>query len=146
MADHAGPVAAAMRAYGVNAQVLPESDERSMALSRDVTNGKECLPFRDTLGVFLRMAEDGSLPRGGRALMAGSFGPCRLGKYAQEQQSILDKRGIDLEVMTTVSNNAYSDLGLGPRFELLAWRGVVAVDFLERLLWSTRPYERQAGA
>jgi predicted CoA-substrate-specific enzyme activase len=145
MTDHAEVVAAAMRAFGVNAQLLPESDERSMALSRDVTNGKECLPFRDTLGVFLRMAEDGLVPRGARALMAGSYGPCRLGKYAQEQQKILDERGIDLEVMTTVSNNAYSDLGLGPRFELLAWQGVLAADHLQKLLWSTRPYERRPG-
>ncbi|MGE5618020.1 MAG: acyl-CoA dehydratase activase [Sphingomonadaceae bacterium] len=145
MADHAEVVAAAMRSFGVNATVLPPSDERSMALSRDVTNGKECLPFRDTLGVFLRMAEEGSLPKGARALMAGSFGPCRLGKYAQEQQKILDERGIELEIMTTVSNNAYSDLGLGPRFELAAWQGIVATDHLQRLLWSTRPYERQDG-
>lgn len=145
MADHAEVVAAAMRSFGVNAQVLPESDERSMALSRDVTNGKECLPFRDSLGVFLRMAEDGLLPRKARALMAGSFGPCRLGKYAQEQQKILDERGIELEVMTTISNNAYSDLGLGTKFELLAWEAIVATDLLQRLLWMTRPYEGQAG-
>jgi len=145
MADHAEVVAASMRSFGVNAMVLPESDERSMALSRDVTNGKECLPFRDTLGVFLRMAEEGSIPRGARALMAGSFGPCRLGKYAQEQQKILDDHGIDLEIMTTVSNNAYSDLGLGARFELLAWQGVLAVDYLQKLLWATRPYETQVG-
>jgi predicted CoA-substrate-specific enzyme activase len=145
MADHAEIVAAAMRAFGVNARVLPESDETSMTLSRDVTNGKECLPFRDTLGVFLRMAQEGSLAKGTRALMAGSFGPCRLGKYAQEQQKILDERGIDLEVMTTVSNNAYSDLGLSSRFELLAWQGIVATDHLQRLLWMTRPYERHTG-
>jgi predicted CoA-substrate-specific enzyme activase len=145
MSDHAEVMAAAMRAQGVHAQVLPASDERSLSLSRDVTNGKECLPFRDTLGVFLRMAEDGTMPRRARALMAGSFGPCRLGKYAQEQQKILDDRGIDLEVMTTVSNNAYSDLGLGTSFELTAWQGVVATDFLQRLLWAIRPYEKHPG-
>ncbi|TAK35645.1 MAG: hypothetical protein EPO21_05445 [Chloroflexota bacterium] len=145
MADHAEVCAAAMRSFGVNAQVLPESDDRSIALSRDLTSGKECLPFRDTLGVFLRMSEDGDIPAGARALMPGAFGPCRLGKYAQEQQKILDERGIALEVMTTVSNDAYSDLGLGSRFELLAWRGVVATDYLQRLLWATRPYERYAG-
>jgi predicted nucleotide-binding protein (sugar kinase/HSP70/actin superfamily) len=146
MADHAEPVAAAMRAFGVNAQMLPESDDRSMTLSRDVTNGKECLPFRDTLGVFLRMAEDGLLPAHARVLMASSFGPCRFGKYAQEQQKILDERGIDLKVMATVSNNAYADIGLGSRFEILAWRGIVAVDHLQKLLWTTRPYERESGA
>ncbi len=145
MADHAEVVAAAMRAFGVRAVVTPESDERSIALSRDATSGKECLPFRDTLGVLLRLARDGELPPGARSLMAGSFGPCRLGKYAQEQQKILDDLGIELEVMTTVSNNAYSDLGLGTRFELLAWQGIAAIDYLEKLLWSTRPYEKQAG-
>ncbi len=145
MADHAEAVAAAMQAFGVDARVLPESDERSMALSRDATSGKECLPFRDTLGVLLRMAADGDIPPGARSLMAGSFGPCRLGKYAQEQQKILDDLGIDLEVMTTVSNNAYADLGLGPRFELLAWRGVCAIDYLQKLLWSSRPYQRRQG-
>ena len=32
--------------------------------------------------------------------------------------------------MTTVSNNAYGDLGLGTAFELLAWQGIVAMDQL----------------
>jgi len=145
MADHAEVVAKAMRAFGVDAQMLPESDDRSMALSRDVTSGKECLPFRDTLGVFLRMAADGTLPPNARALMAGSYGPCRLGKYAQEQQKILNELGIPLEIMTTVSNKAYSDLGLGHQFELLAWRAIVAADHLQKLLWMTRPYERNPG-
>lgn len=145
MTDHADVVAAAMRAFGVNAMMLPDSDERSMALSRDVTSGKECLPFRDTLGVFLRMAEEGSLPKNARALMAGSFGPCRLGKYAQEQQRILADLGIPLEIMTSVSNRAYSDIGLGPKFFMLAWRGSVAADLLQRAVWMTRPYERYPG-
>ena len=145
MADHARIIAAIMQSFGVNAEVLPDSDERSMGLSRDVTSGKECLPFRDSLGVLLRAAQDGALPRGARTLMAGSYGPCRLGKYAQEQQKILDDLGIELTVLTTVSNNAYADLGLGTRFELLAWQGIIAADQLQRLLWLTRPYERIKG-
>lgn len=145
MADHADVIAAAARSFGVDARVLPDSDARSIALSRDVTSGKECLPYRDTLGVLLRAAEDGDLPKGARALMAGSYGPCRLGKYAQEQQKVLRERGIDLQIMTTVSNNAYADLGLGTAFELYVWQAVVAVDYLQRLLWMTRPYERSAG-
>ncbi len=143
MTDQAVVVASAMQAFGVDAQMLPESDERSMGLSRNLTSGKECLPFRDSLGVLLRMAEDGELPANARTLMAGSFGPCRLGKYAQEQQKILNDHGIDIKVMTTVSNNAYADLGLGTQFELLAWRCIVASDYLQRLLWMIRPYERE---
>jgi hypothetical protein len=40
MSDHADIVAAAMRSFGVNAFVLPEADERSVALSRNFTSGK----------------------------------------------------------------------------------------------------------
>ncbi|MHB1133176.1 MAG: acyl-CoA dehydratase activase [Chloroflexota bacterium] len=145
MADHAHVVAAAMSAFGVEARVLPPSDERSLGLSRDVTSGKECLPFRDSLGVMLRAASDGDIPAGARTLMAGSYGPCRLGKYAQEQQRILDDLGIQLTVLTTVSNNAYADLGLGTRFELLAWQALLAVDHLQKMLWQSRPYERRRG-
>lgn len=146
MADHASVLARAMRAFGVDAQVLPESDDRSVSLSRDVTSGKECLPFRDTLGGILLAAQKGLIPaEGARALMAGSFGPCRIGKYSQEIQRILNEKGIPVEVLTTVSDNAYADLGLGQKFELLAWKGIVATDLLQKMLWSTRPYEKQAG-
>lgn len=146
MADHADGLARAMRAFGVDAQVLPESDERSMSLSRDMTSGKECLPFRDTLGGILLAAQQGRIPaEGARALMAGSFGPCRIGKYSQEIQRILNERGIPVEVLTTVSDNSYADLGLGIPFEILAWKGIVATDLLQKMLWSTRPYEKQPG-
>jgi predicted nucleotide-binding protein (sugar kinase/HSP70/actin superfamily) len=37
-------------------------------------------------------------------------------------------------------------LKLGAGFERLAWRGIVAVDYLEKLLWRTRPYEKSEGA
>jgi predicted nucleotide-binding protein (sugar kinase/HSP70/actin superfamily) len=53
--------------------------------------------------------------------------------------------GIDLPLLTSVSNNAYRDLNLGKGFERLAWKGVVAFDYLERLLWRTRPYEKEPG-
>jgi predicted nucleotide-binding protein (sugar kinase/HSP70/actin superfamily) len=145
MADHAGVLVAAMRAYGVDARVLPRSDRKSMNLSRDITNGKECLPFRDSLGQGLREARDGNLAAGTNFFMAGSFGPCRLGKYALEQQRAFNKLAIPVKVLTSVSNNAYSDLGLGRNFELLAWRGLISNDLLQKMLWTTRPYEKAPG-
>ena len=53
--------------------------------------------------------------------------------------------GFDFPIRTTVSNNAYRDLNLGSDFERLAWKGIVAADYLEMLVWRTRPYEKQAG-
>ena len=147
MAPHADAVAAAMQAYGVNAISLPEPDERNILYSNPVTSGTECLPYRVTLGDFLRFYRDnGHGLKDVEGFMSGSFGPCRLGKYAVEQIRTLKDLGFDLPIRTTVSNNAYRDIGLGASFERLAWRGVVAVDYLQRLLWRTRPYEKQKGA
>jgi len=59
---------------------------------------------------------------------------------------VLREMGIDLPIRTTVSNNAYRDLNLGPDFERLAWKGIVAIDYLHKLLWRARPYEKRAGS
>jgi predicted nucleotide-binding protein (sugar kinase/HSP70/actin superfamily) len=58
---------------------------------------------------------------------------------------ILKEIGFDLPIRTTVSNDAYRDLNLGSDFERLAWKGIVAIDYLQKLLWRTRPYEKQKG-
>jgi predicted CoA-substrate-specific enzyme activase len=150
MAPGAAVLAAAMQAFGVKATVLPESSEQSFLYSTKVTSGTECLPYRVTLGDFMMfLHENGHGEVDLKAIegfMASAFGPCRFGKYAIEQVRIFRELGFELPMRTTVSNNAYRDLGLGTAFERLAWRGIVAVDYLSRLLWRTRPYENSAGA
>jgi len=146
MAAHARILAAAMAAYGVNAIALPEADERNLLYSDMVTSGKECLPYRVTLGDFLRFFHENGGGKGVEGFMPSSFGPCRLGKYALEQSKILREMGFELPLRTTVSNNAYADMGLSSAFERLAWRGLVAGDYLERLLWRSRPYEKVPGS
>ncbi|MBN1189020.1 MAG: hypothetical protein JXA46_04645 [Dehalococcoidales bacterium] len=147
MAPHADVVAAAMQAFGVKALSLPEPDERNLLYSNQVTSGTECLPYRVTLGDFLRYYHDNGHHTGDvEGFMCGSYGPCRLGKYAVEQIRILKDVGFDLTIRTTVSNNAYRDIGLGAGFERLTWKGVVAVDNLQKLLWRVRPYEKEKGA
>jgi len=147
MAAHAEVVAAAMQAFGTNAVVLPEPDERNLLYSEQITLGTECLPYRVTLGDYLRFYhENGKSTENIEGFMAGSYGPCRLGKYAVEQIRLLKDIGFELPIRTTVSNNAYRDLNLGNAFERLAWKGIVAFDCLEKLLWRTRPYEKDAGS
>jgi predicted nucleotide-binding protein (sugar kinase/HSP70/actin superfamily) len=147
MAPHADVIAAAMKANGVNAVALPEPDERNLLYSNQYTSGTECLPYRVTLGDFLRFyKEDGHNLKDVEGFMSGSFGPCRLGKYAVEQIRILKDIGYDLPILTSVSNHAYRDLGLGPGFERLAWKSIVAVDNFQKLLWHTRPYEKVPGS
>jgi predicted CoA-substrate-specific enzyme activase len=147
MSPQAHAVAAAMEASGAKAIVLPEPDINNLIYGNQMTTGTECLPYRITLGDFIRFVkENGNDISRYEGFAAGSFGPCRLGKYTIEQMKILREMGIDLPIRTTVSNNAYRDLNLGPGFQRLAWNGIVATDFLLKLLWRCRPYERQSGA
>jgi predicted CoA-substrate-specific enzyme activase len=146
MAPYVEVVAAAMEAGGARVIVLPEPDERNVLYSNQVTSGTECLPYRITLGDFMRFyyESDADLKEV-EGFMAGSYGPCRFGKYSIEQMKILKEIGFDLPIRTTVSNNGYHDSDLGPDFERLAWKGIVAVDYLQKILWRTRPYEKQTG-
>lgn len=150
MASQASVLAAAMQRYGVRAVLLPESDERNLLYANRVTSGKECLPYRVSLGDFMRFyyEHDGYDfgPKDVEGFMASAYGPCRFGKYAVEQARFLRELGFDFQIRTTVSNNAYRDLHLGTGFERLAWKGIVAVDYLEKMLWRTRPYEKAPGS
>ncbi len=150
MAPHVDLLAAAIQAFGVEAIVLPPANESNLLHSNKVTSGTECLPYRVTLGDFMRFYYErgthGVDLNAVEGFMAGAFGPCRLGKYALEQGRIMREIGFDLPMRTSVSNNAYRDWGLGRGFERLAWRGIVAMDYLEKLLWRTRPYEKTRGA
>jgi len=147
MAPHIELVGALLEGSGFRAIVLPEANERNLFYADKVTSGVECLPYRVTLGDFLRYYyENGSDVKNVEAVMAGAYGPCRFGKYALEQIKILKDVGIDLPIRTTVSNNAYRDTEISPRFARLAWKGCVAIDYLQRSLWRTRPYEKRPGS
>jgi predicted nucleotide-binding protein (sugar kinase/HSP70/actin superfamily) len=108
------------------------------------------LPYRITLGDFIYFMQEsdhkGIDMNNVEGFMPSAFGPCRFGKDVVEEVRALKDLGFDLPFRTTVSNNAYRDLGLGTAFERLAWRGIVAMDYLEKILWRTRPYEKNPGA
>jgi predicted CoA-substrate-specific enzyme activase len=147
MAPHIELVGALLEGSGFRAVVLPEANERNLFYADKVTSGVECLPYRVTLGDFLRFCyEDGTDLKNVEAVMAGAYGPCRFGKYALEQIKIFRDVGIDIPIRTTVSNNAYRDTEISPRFARLAWKGCVAIDYLQRSLWRTRPYEKRPGS
>ncbi|MCK4387702.1 MAG: hypothetical protein KAW00_02920, partial [Dehalococcoidia bacterium] len=95
--------------------------------------------------------DNGNDTKNFEAFMAGAYGPCRLGHYAGEQVRVFKDLGIDLGMRTSVSNDAYQDMDLGSPFRRLAfmrlaWNSCIAADCLHKLLWRTRPYEKQAGS
>ncbi len=147
MCTHVEAIAAAMEACGARVLVLPEPDDRNLLLANQITSGTECLPYRVTLGDLLKFCYDNHHRLDEyEGFTAGSYGPCRFGKYAIEHMRALKDLGFEFPIRTTVSNNAYRDINLGRDFERLAWRGIVAIDHLEKLLWRTRPYEKERGA
>jgi predicted nucleotide-binding protein (sugar kinase/HSP70/actin superfamily) len=147
MAPHIELIGALLEGSGFRAVVLPEANERNLFYADKVTSGVECLPYRVTLGDFLRFCyENGTDLRNVEAVMAGAYGPCRFGKYALEQIKILEEVGFNIPIRTTVSNNAYRDTEISASFARLGWKACVAIDYFQRLLWRTRPYEKQPGS
>jgi predicted CoA-substrate-specific enzyme activase len=150
MSSHAYGLAAAFRACGVDAQVLPEPDQETLYWGRQYTSGKECFPCIVTTGDMVKYAKRPDFDREKIAFfMGGSGGPCRFGQYNTLQRMVLDDLGYP-DVPIYAPNQAssfYSDLGLvGRKFLRLGWQGIVAMDLLDKALMQTRPYETEPGA
>jgi predicted nucleotide-binding protein (sugar kinase/HSP70/actin superfamily) len=149
MGDHSHALAAALRHFGMPAEVLPPTNEDSLEAGRRVCGGRECIPAILALGDLLRKCrEPGFDPDRAAFFLPTSCGPCRFGHYTALLRDLLERHGfpgIPIESPNPV--NGYQDLGgIRPRhLRKLVWQGVVAIDLLYRLLLETRPYETQAG-
>ncbi|MBI5814941.1 MAG: CoA activase [Nitrospinae bacterium] len=148
MCDHSHVIAAAMRASGVDAEALPETDQESLELGLRHSSGKECVPFTLTTGDILKktMEEDFDHKRAA-FFMPTTQGPCRFGQYKNVQSLLLRDMGMgDIPIVSPDSDAGYGAIGeLGVKFRRAAWRGVVAVDILHKLLHEIRPYEKNRG-
>ena len=149
MSSHSYGLAAAFRACGVDALVMPEQDEETLYWGRQYTSGKECFPCIVTTGDMVKYTKRPDFdPNKTAFFMGGSGGPCRFGQYNTLQRMVLDDLGYP-DVPIYAPNQAssfYSDLGMvGRRFLRLAWQGMVAMDLLDKALMQTRPYETVAG-
>lgn len=149
MTDQAKAVAAAFEASGVPAQVLPPTTEETLRVGRRYTSGKECYPAILTTGDMLAWAMRPEFDSAHSAFfMPGGSGPCRFGQYNRFHRLVLDQAGFeDVPIYSPVQDQEmYRQLGLiGKTFVRLGWRGVVAIDFLEKALWEIRPLETQQG-
>jgi len=84
--------------------------------------------------------------------MPEANGPCRFGMYNKYHRIVLDSfPGLDrVKIAALSSEDAYSLDGLIPEeqmqdFRKAGYHSLVVGDILDRLLWRTRPYERQEG-
>jgi predicted CoA-substrate-specific enzyme activase len=149
MGDGAFALQAALRAQGIKAEMFPESNEETLRLGRNFTSGKECYPCILTTGDMVRITKrDDFDPERAAFFMPSTSGPCRFGQYNRLQRMVLDELGF--EKVPIISPNQAHNLqeemkGYGKNMFRNAWRGIVAIDILNRMSRQTRPYEATAG-
>jgi predicted nucleotide-binding protein (sugar kinase/HSP70/actin superfamily) len=149
MADHAFPLAAALRHFGTDAEVLPAPSEASLTAGLRECVGRECMPCFLCVGDFLGKArEPGFDPERTTFFLPEASGPCRFGQYTALLRDVLDRHGCEaVTIMTPRSKQGYGNLGENATaVRKLAWQAMVAMDLLCRLLHEHRPYELEAGA
>jgi len=149
MCDGAHLLAAASRACGIDADVLPMQDEVDLEWGRKYTSSRECFPMICTVGSFLKkLHEPGVDSKRISFFMPSHGGPCRFGQYQKLQRIILGNLGFsDVEIVCPSNRNSYADYtnGNGIRFRLLVWKGLVASEILARLRQERAPYEAVPG-
>ncbi|NIA21879.1 MAG: hypothetical protein GWP05_07955 [Anaerolineaceae bacterium] len=149
MCDHAYAFAAAFRGSGLKAEVIPPSDEESLALGRRHTSGRECLPCIVTAGDMLReLKRPEADPERMAFFMPSGTGPCRFGMYSKLHRLILAEAGYpNVPVVSPNQGESfYEDFKKLPRDPTRpAWCGIVAIDALLKARHALRPYETKSG-
>ena len=150
MADHAFALASAFERCGVSAEVLPESDKKTIDLARKYVSGKECYPCTVTTGDMVKkVMEPGFRPEKSAFFMPSGTGPCRFGQYNVFHRFVLNELGYkDVPIFSPNQDTTfYSDLGIiGKDFIMHAWKGIVVYELLNKCLHERRPYERYKGS
>lgn len=148
--SHGGSIAfaAAFRSVGIEAEICPDSDARTLDLGGRYTSGEECLPARVTLGNFLKVIERPDfVPEKTAFFMPTADGPCRFGQYAPYIRKVLRDIGLaEVLVFSPSSRDGYQEMG-EQKNELMrnALQGLIASDALRKMLHKTRPYEIRKG-
>ncbi len=150
MCDHAYALEAAFQAFGIDAEVMPETDAESVDIGRSLVTGKECYPCLLTTGDMIKVLKRPDFDRKNSVFfMPTGRGPCRFGNYYRLHRIILDEIGYhDVPIMSPDQDDEdyYGEMSmLGDEFASLVWRGIVSIDLLDKKLRQTRPYEVKRG-
>jgi predicted CoA-substrate-specific enzyme activase len=143
-ADHAYAFSGALKAVGIEAEVLPLPDAATVALGEKHSTGKECHAYSVITGDFVKFALS-KRPGNEVFFFPGSKYTCVLTQYDKAMAYLAEDLGVtDLEVFAPVGDQLSQILTLkGMKF---LWQGVVAIDLLVQAACSLRPYEIKKGA
>ena len=167
MDDGSFALAAIFRSRGLEAVVLPRTNDETLALGRRYSSGKECVPYQSTLGDKLnfilsdkkrcmyRPGEERVLDHKieqGNIVFFDPFaaGPCRFGLYNEGYKRVYDRLGIKVKILASGAHNNYGDVFASAfdlmKFNLLAYDSIVACDVFEKVLHLVRPREKEHGS
>ena len=151
MGDGSYGLAAAFRAYGQDAEVMPTADESTLLYGRKYMTGKECLPCTITVGEMLSVVKQpGFDPDRTAFFMPAASGPCRMGMYHCMQKLILKYAGSqNVPVISPNQDSSfYKELmgSIESRFQSAfmksIWTAVVGVGLLEKIVLRVRPFAK----
>lgn len=146
--DHVFAVQAAFQVNGINAKVLPKTDEESLLWARKYTNNKECYPYIVTTGDIVKATKDPSFdPENSAFFMPSGNGVCRLNHYESMQRLVLKKLDLpQVPLYAPTAEKALNDMGrVSLRLPIDSWTSIVASDCLFAAYCQTKPYEVHPG-
>ncbi len=138
-----------MKSCGYNVSLLPPVDTNSVDEGLKYINNDACYPTIVTLGQIISALKSGKYDLDHTAIfMSQTGGGCRASNYIALLRKAL--RDLDMEQIPVVSFNA-SGLEKNPGFSITPGMalslaiGVMYGDLAMRLLYHTRPYEKNKG-
>lgn len=147
--DHCEAIAAALRAYGQPAEVLPATSPTSLGLGLEAGKGRECMFSLMIIGGLLERAKQPDFEPGRAALLFPALSHKCVGvNYTSFFGDVLNNNGLaQVEVLSPDKTNDYRGLGSHPDVvRSLIWHGFIAIDLLLRVQLQRRPYEQEPGA
>jgi len=156
---HMGNMAIAIKSMlevvGLEVIVPPPISKRTLNLGTQHSPESACLPLKINLGNFIEAYELGA----NTIVMAGGWGPCRFGYYAQVQREILRDLGYDFDLIVLEAPDTkitdivgqIKDLAGGCSWWRIAqatrfgWEKIKALDSLEVSVEQLRPREITGG-
>ncbi len=126
-------VAAAMKYRGINTVAMDEPQKEELSMGKNVSLCKECMPLMLTTGTLMKYLKDRETKDEiVLYFMPETSGPCRFGQYKSFINTFIEKEKIEnVAVLSLSADNGYA--GLGKRFSLRTWQGIVIDEVLEEI-------------
>lgn len=147
---HFNLVEAAINSFGYNAKLLPEADSHAVDEGLKYINNDACYPTIMTLGQVISYLKSGECDLDKTAIfMSQTGGGCRASNYIGMLRKALQNLGMEQVPVISFSHagletNSGFRISSGLLVKLVL--GVLLGDALMRVLYATRPYERDKGA